>query len=46
MIVAGVDNGFTGAISFYNVKKKEMIVLDMPVNEIIINGKKRKEYSI
>ena len=45
MIVAGVDNGFTGAISFYNVKKNEMVVFDMFVNEIVINGKKRKEYN-
>lgn len=42
MIVIGIDPGLTGALALYASEHGLIEVADMPVLEVVINGKKRK----
>jgi crossover junction endodeoxyribonuclease RuvC len=45
MIIIGIDPGASGALAFYDVEEAYLWVYDMPVNEIVRNGKKKREVS-
>lgn len=45
MIVLGIDPGLSGALSFINTETGVVDVHDMPVVEMIRNGKKKREVS-
>ena len=45
MIFIGIDPGLNGAIAFLDTEKGHLSVLDMPVLELIRNGKAKREVS-
>lgn len=45
MIYIGIDPGLNGAIAFFDPDKGHLSVVDMPVVEMIRNGKKKREVS-
>ena len=46
LIVIGIDPGLTGALALYASEHGLIEVIDMPVLEVVINGKKRKRLDI
>ena len=45
MIFIGIDPGLNGAIAFLDTEKGHLSVVDMPVLELIRNGKAKREVS-
>jgi crossover junction endodeoxyribonuclease RuvC len=45
MIVLGIDPGLSGALALYNTSEGSVEIIDMPVLEIVRNGKKKREVS-
>lgn len=45
MIIIGIDPGLSGAIAFYDTVEQTVEVVDMPVLELVRNGKKKREVS-
>jgi crossover junction endodeoxyribonuclease RuvC len=45
MIFIGIDPGLNGAVAFFDPEKGHLSVVDMPVVEMIRNGKKKREVS-
>lgn len=45
MIIVGIDPGLSGAVAFYDTVEKIVEVIDMPVLELVRNGKKKREVS-
>ncbi len=45
MIVLGIDPGLSGALALYNTSEGTVDIIDMPVLEIVRNGKKKREVS-
>lgn len=45
MIVLGIDPGLSGALAFYDTVEQTVEVVDMPVLELVRNGKKKREVS-
>jgi crossover junction endodeoxyribonuclease RuvC len=45
LIILGIDPGASGALAFYDTEAQYLWVYDMPVNEIVRNGKKKREVS-
>lgn len=45
MIVLGIDPGLSGALAFYDTVEQTVEVVDMPVLELVRNGKKKLEVS-
>jgi crossover junction endodeoxyribonuclease RuvC len=45
MIILGVDPGLSGALAIYNTSEGTVDIIDMPVLEIVRNGKKKREVS-
>jgi crossover junction endodeoxyribonuclease RuvC len=45
MIVIGIDPGLSGAVAFYNTVDGTIEVADMPINNLIRNGKAKREVS-
>lgn len=43
MIFIGIDPGLDGAIAFFDVEKGHLSVVDMPVVEVLRNGRKKRE---
>ena len=44
--ILGVDVGLNGAFALYDKKDETIIIVDMPVHELTINGKKKKRIDI
>ena len=45
MIILGIDPGLSGALAFYDTVEQSVEVIDMPVLELVRNGKKKREVS-
>ena len=45
MIILGIDPGLSGALALYNTSDQTVEVFDMPVLELVRNGKKKGEVS-
>ena len=45
MIIIGIDPGLSGAVAFYNTVDGTIEVADMPINNLIRNGKAKREVS-
>jgi octaprenyl-diphosphate synthase len=45
VIVLGIDPGLSGALAFYDTVEQTVEVVDMPVLELVRNGKKKREVS-
>jgi crossover junction endodeoxyribonuclease RuvC len=45
VIIIGIDPGLSGAIAFYDTVEQAVEVVDMPVLELVRNGKKKREVS-
>ena len=45
MIILGIDPGLSGALALYNTSEQTVEVFDMPVLELVRNGKKKGEVS-
>jgi crossover junction endodeoxyribonuclease RuvC len=45
VIVLGIDPGLSGALALYNTSEGTVDIIDMPVLEIVRNGKKKREVS-
>lgn len=45
MIILGIDPGLSGALALYDTAEGSVEVIDMPVLELIRNGKKKREVS-
>ena len=45
MIFIGIDPGLSGAIAVFDMEEGHLSVIDMPVVEIVRNGKKKRELS-
>lgn len=45
MIILGIDPGLSGALALYNTSEGTVDVIDMPVLEVVRNGKKKREVS-
>lgn len=45
MIIIGIDPGLSGAIAFYDTVEQAVEIVDMPVLELVRNGKKKREVS-
>lgn len=45
MIYLGIDPGLSGAIAVFDAEAGHLSILDMPVVEIVRNGKKKRELS-
>lgn len=45
MIILGIDPGLSGALAFYDTSEGSVDIIDMPVLEIVRNGKKKREVS-
>lgn len=45
MIILGIDPGLSGALAIYNTSEGTVDIIDMPVLEIVRNGKKKREVS-
>lgn len=45
MIILGIDPGLSGALAFYDTVEQSVEVIDMPVMELVRNGKKKREVS-
>jgi crossover junction endodeoxyribonuclease RuvC len=45
VIILGIDPGLSGALAFYDTVEQSVEVIDMPVLELVRNGKKKREVS-
>jgi len=45
VIILGIDPGLSGALAFYDTVEQTVEVVDMPVLELVRNGKKKREVS-
>jgi crossover junction endodeoxyribonuclease RuvC len=45
MIILGIDPGLSGALALYDTSEQTVEVFDMPVLELVRNGKKKGEVS-
>jgi crossover junction endodeoxyribonuclease RuvC len=45
VIILGIDPGLSGALALYDTAEGSVEVIDMPVLELIRNGKKKREVS-
>ena len=45
MILLGIDPGLSGALALYDTSEQTVEVIDMPVLELVRNGKKKGEVS-
>jgi crossover junction endodeoxyribonuclease RuvC len=45
MIILGIDPGLSGALALYNTSDQTVEVFDMPVLELVRNGKTKREVS-
>lgn len=45
MIVCGVDPGASGAVAFFHTEQGHITVIDIPVGQVLRNGKARTEIS-
>jgi len=45
VIIVGIDPGLSGAVAFYDTVEQTVEVVDMPVLELVRNGKKKREVS-
>ena len=45
MIILGIDPGLSGALAFYDTVDHSLILHDMPVVEMVRNGKTKREVS-
>ena len=45
MIILGIDPGLSGALALYDTSEQTVEVIDMPVLELVRNGKKKGEVS-
>jgi crossover junction endodeoxyribonuclease RuvC len=45
VIIIGIDPGLSGAIAFYDTVEQAVEIVDMPVLELVRNGKKKREVS-
>ena len=45
MIILGIDPGLSGALALYNTSEGTVDIIDMPVLEVVRNGKKKREVS-
>ena len=45
MIYIGIDPGLSGAIAVFDMEKGHLSIIDMPVVEVVRNGKKKRELS-
>ena len=45
MIILGIDPGLSGALALYDTSEQTVEVFDMPVLDLVRNGKKKREVS-